>query len=73
MSKLLIGQRVRFSPSAPEWKMSYCLDGVSVGDIGIVVEEPEDGDVGVNFTRQDGTVCEQFYAFVEDVEVIDEN
>lgn len=72
MSKLQVGQIVRFSPTTPRWEKSYCLDGVNVGDIGIVVEEPEDGDVGVNFTRKDGTICEQFYAFIEDVEAVDE-
>lgn len=46
----------------------YSLDGVSPGDFGVVKYIDPDGDAVVDFVRRDGTSCEGFYAFPEDLE-----
>lgn len=62
-----VGEKVIFNPENLE---DYSLDGVSPGDKGVVVSiDADDDEVIVNFTRQDGTVCEGFYCFETDVEV----
>lgn len=69
LEQVTIGQRVEFLPKSPNFGINYSLDGVSVGDTGIVTGI-DCGDVLLNFTRQDGSICEGFYAFPEDLEII---
>lgn len=71
LDQVVTGGKVKFSPNQDWIEGDYCLDGVSIGDTGIVVGV-DCGDVLVDFTRQDGTVCEKFYAFPEDLEVVKE-
>lgn len=67
--KVSVGCTVVFKPGVLE---DYLLDGVTQGDKGIVTSVDFDEDeVIVKFTRQDGSVCKDFYCFVADVEVVD--
>lgn len=68
LNDVVVGQKVIFKPLNDDYAKSYMLDGVLPGDVGVVVRVDDDGDVLVNFTRQDGTACDGFYAFVEDLE-----
>lgn len=66
------GQQVRFKPGCVD---DYSLSGVEPGDYGFVKEHlngDPNADVIVDFIRNDGTVCEDFYAFPGDLEVVDE-
>lgn len=65
------GQAVRFVPKEG-WLDDYSPDGVTPGCIGIVQHQTFDDDVVVNFVREDGTVCDGFFAFIEDVELVTE-
>lgn len=65
--KATVGCCVRFKP---ENINHYSLDGVEPGALGIV-SGFDAGDVVVSFSRPDGSICEGFYAFSKDVEVID--
>lgn len=69
LDQVVTGSKVKFSPNQDWMEEDYSLDGVSIGDTGVVVGV-DCGDVLVNFTRQDGSVCEGFYAFPEDLEII---
>lgn len=69
LDQIVTGSKVKFNPNQDWMEEDYSLDGVSIGDVGIVVGV-DCGDVLVDFTRQDGTVCEKFYASPEDLEVI---
>ena len=64
------GQKVKFNPTRDGWEDDYSLDGVWVGDIGVVTCAGFDDEVFANFTREDGTVCEEFCAFPEDLEAV---
>lgn len=66
-----VGDRVLFQPEDDEWELEYTADGVAPGCVGTVTGlDIFDGDVVVNFTRQDGALCADFVAFPEDLEVI---
>jgi hypothetical protein len=67
-----LNQNVRFAPKSDTWEEDYTSAGVRPGDIGVVVGVDFDDDVVVNFLRQDGSICEHFFAFIEDVEAVDE-
>lgn len=70
MSKeVSVGCTVVFTPKVLE---DYSLDAVYPGDKGVVTSVDLDEDeVIVKFTRQDGSVCEGFYCFLGDLEVVD--
>lgn len=69
MNRLDLGTRVKFIP--PEgYENDYTLDGVCPGDIGVVTGNKYDDDYVISFTRQDGTVCEDFIVFPEHIEVV---
>lgn len=73
-NSLKVGQKVKFSPKSENWLEDYSPDGVQPGDKGIVVSSgysEKDNDVVVDFTRKDGSLCEGFYAFPEDLEVVE--
>lgn len=72
LDQVVTGSKVKFNANQDWMEEDYSLDGVSIGDTGIVVGV-DCGDVLVDFTRQDGTVCEKFYAFPEDLEIVHEN
>lgn len=70
-----IGQMVRFAPKCENIEDNYTLSGVQVGDVGVVTGpgfDEQDEDVVVDFIRQDGTICEGFYAFREDLEAVND-
>lgn len=71
MNRFEIGKSVRFAPKEG-WLEDYSPDGVTPGCIGVVKHNSFDDDVVVDFTREDGTVCHGFFAFIEDVEAVDE-
>lgn len=70
IESLSVGQKVKFNPTRENWEDYYSLDGVSAGDHGVVTCTGFDDEVFANFTREDGTVCEEFCAFPEDLEVL---
>lgn len=72
LDQIVTGSKVKFNPNQDWMGEDYSLDGVSIGDIGVVVGV-DCGDVLVDFTRQDGTVSEGFYAFPEDLEIVHES
>lgn len=65
------GQKVKFVPQEG-WLDDYSPDGVTPGCIGVVKNQTFDDDVVVDFTREDGTVCHGFFAFIEDLELVSE-
>lgn len=65
------GQAVKFKPASENWLDDYSPDGVQPGDLGVVSAEVVfDDEVIVDFTRQDGTVSDGFFAFPEDLEAV---
>ncbi|UTC25281.1 hypothetical protein P7_091 [Pectobacterium phage vB_PcaM_P7_Pc] len=65
------GQKVKFVPQEG-WLGNYSAAGVTPGCIGIVQDHTPEDDVIIDFTREDGTVCHGFFAFVEDLELVSE-
>lgn len=67
------GQMVKFNPTREGWEDDYTLDGVWPGDKGTVTIGNECvDDVWVNFIRAEGTICEGFCAFPEDLELVND-
>lgn len=72
VKNFFVGQKVKLNPVDEGYNNNYSLDGVAVGDVGVICGIDEIGqDIVINFTRQDGSVCEGFYAFPKDLEIVE--
>lgn len=66
-------QKVKFKPTRKDWEIDYSADGVQPGDIGVVAYEAAfvGDDVIVDFVRRDGTRCNGFFVFEDDLELVE--